>query len=332
MADIRFHGAIDVIISHNHIYRCGDVAGIWLDWMGQGAQVTGNLLHDNLGGYGDFFFEMQHGPILVANNLMLSKGVSFSLNSQGIAFAHNLIGGSINNHRSDDRSTPFHPAHSTQLAGLCDARKGDSGDHRFYNNLFVSSGKLRALDNSALPCFAAGNVFTKGTQPSKLDTAALLKPEFAADVTLTEKPERVVSRLHPGTRLGHRAKPPARDHGAFGEGGGARRAFWKPRRLSLPSQYRLLRPEALPDQSLPWPLRSDQGRQTVPQSLAALPLVIGAFASPWYSGGAPVSKPAWSGWVGWRELGRMETAPAPAALNLAHRPPVTLPRSLASHE
>ena len=189
MADIRFHGAIDVIISHNHIYRCGDVAGIWLDWMGQGAQVTGNLLHDNLGGYGDFFFEMQHGPILVANNLMLSKGVSFSLNSQGIAFAHNLIGGSINNHRSDDRSTPFHPAHSTQLAGLCDARKGDSGDHRFYNNLFVSSGKLRALDNSALPCFAAGNVFTKGTQPSKLDTAALLKPEFAADVTLTEKPD-----------------------------------------------------------------------------------------------------------------------------------------------
>ena len=39
MAGIKFHGAIDVTISRNHIYRCGDVAGIWLDWMGQGARL-----------------------------------------------------------------------------------------------------------------------------------------------------------------------------------------------------------------------------------------------------------------------------------------------------
>ena len=68
MAGIKFHGAIDVVISRNHIYRCGDVAGIWLDWMAQGAQVTGNLMHDNRGA-GDIFCEMQHGPMLVANNL-----------------------------------------------------------------------------------------------------------------------------------------------------------------------------------------------------------------------------------------------------------------------
>ena len=189
MAGIKFHGAIDVVISHNHIYRCGDVAGIWLDWMAQGAQVMGNLLHDNVGGCGDIFFEMQHGPILVANNLMLSKGSAFALNSQGVAFAYNLITGPIGNHCGDDRSTPYHPAHSTQLAGLYNARKGDSGDHRFYNNLFVAPCKLQALDNSVLPCFAAGNVFTKGTQPSKFDTEALVKPDFAADVMLTEKPD-----------------------------------------------------------------------------------------------------------------------------------------------
>ena len=39
------------------------------------------------------------------------------------------------------------------------------------------------------PCCAAGNVFTKGTQPSKFDTEALVKPDFAADVMLTEKPD-----------------------------------------------------------------------------------------------------------------------------------------------
>ncbi|MEI6785859.1 MAG: hypothetical protein WCQ21_33655, partial [Verrucomicrobiota bacterium] len=60
---------------------------------------------------------------------------------------------------------------------------------RFYNNLFVAPCKLQALDNSVLPCFAAGNVFTKGTQPSKFDTEALVKPDFAADVMLTEKPD-----------------------------------------------------------------------------------------------------------------------------------------------
>lgn len=189
MAGIKLHGAIDVVISRNHIYRCGDVAGIWLDWMAQGAQVTGNLLHDNVGGCGDMFCEMQHGPILVANNLMLSKGSAFALNSQGIAFAHNLIGGPIGNARGDDRSTPFHPAHSTQLAGLYNARKGDSGDHRFFNNLFVTPCTMQVMDDSALPCFAAGNVFTKGTKSSKFDTEALQKPDFAVDVMLAEKPD-----------------------------------------------------------------------------------------------------------------------------------------------
>jgi alpha-N-arabinofuranosidase len=183
MSGVKFHGAIDVTISHNHIYRCGDVTGLWLDWMAQGAQVTGNLFHDN--GGGDIFFEMQHGPILVANNLFLSK--RFALNSQGIAFAHNLIAGDIHNNRNDKRSTPFLVAHSTQIAGLYSATNGDSGDHRFYNNLFVAPGNLHSLDDLALPCFAAGNVFTKGSQPSKFDDSPVLAPDFDAGLTLSQK-------------------------------------------------------------------------------------------------------------------------------------------------
>ena len=45
MAGIKLHGAIDVEISRNHIYRT--TLGIWLDWMAQGAHVTGNLLNGN---------------------------------------------------------------------------------------------------------------------------------------------------------------------------------------------------------------------------------------------------------------------------------------------
>ncbi|HTV42267.1 MAG TPA: right-handed parallel beta-helix repeat-containing protein [Candidatus Sulfotelmatobacter sp.] len=184
IAGIKFHGAIDVTISRNNVYRCGGAGGLWLDWMAQGAQVIGNLFHDNSQ---DFFFEMQHGPILVANNLFLSKRIA--LNSQGVAFAHNLVTGLILNDRGDKRSTPFMFAHSTQLAGLYPAANGDSGDHRFYNNLFIAPCSLHAFDNSALPCFAAGNVFTKGSQPSKFDTAALIKPNFDPGVKLTEKPD-----------------------------------------------------------------------------------------------------------------------------------------------
>jgi alpha-L-arabinofuranosidase len=187
MAGIKFHGAIDVTISRNHIYRCGNAAGIWLDWMAQGAHVTGNLMHDNFGGCGDIFFEMQHGPIFVANNLLLSKRRVFEMNSQGIAFAHNLITGGIYSYRGDTRITPFHTGHSTALAGMYPAAQGDSGDHRFYNNLFVAPCNLHAIDGAVLPCFAAGNVFTAGTQPSKFDTDAVLDAKFNPEVKLEKK-------------------------------------------------------------------------------------------------------------------------------------------------
>jgi alpha-N-arabinofuranosidase len=185
MAGIKFHGAIDVVISGNHIYRCGPVAGIWLDWMAQGALVTGNFLHDNSSQ--DMFLEMQHGPILVANNLFLSRNRSVGLNSQGVAFAHNLILGPLAFARGDKRATPFQTAHATEIAGMYPAANGDSGDCRFYNNLFVAPAKLSAMDNVTLPCFAADNVFTEGTQPSKFDAEPLLLPDFDTGVRLEQK-------------------------------------------------------------------------------------------------------------------------------------------------
>lgn len=183
MGGIKFHGAIDVKISGNHIYKVGGVAGIWLDWMAQGAQVTRNLLHDN---QIDIFCEMQHGPLLIANNILLSKEKSFLINSKGLAVVHNLILGPIQNVNLDERNTPFHQAHSTEIAGLFNA---PGGDHRFYNNLYVSACKANELDNSILQVWAKGNVFTKGTQTSKFDSEAMVKPEFDAGVRLTEKPD-----------------------------------------------------------------------------------------------------------------------------------------------
>jgi len=51
----------------------------------------------------------------------------------------------------------------------------------------VAPCNLLALDHSSLPCFAAGNVFTKGTQPSKFEADALLKPDFDPGVKLSQR-------------------------------------------------------------------------------------------------------------------------------------------------
>jgi len=134
----------------------------------------------------DIFCEMQHGPLLIANNIMLSEKMSLLINSKGLAIVHNLILGPIGNTKLDERNTPFHPAHSTQIAGLFNA---PGGDHRFYNNLFVSACNASVLDNSMLQVWASGNVFTKGTQPSKFDREVLVKPEFDAAARITEKPD-----------------------------------------------------------------------------------------------------------------------------------------------
>lgn len=87
-AGIKFHGAVDTILEGNHIHHVDGAAGIWLDWMTQGTRVTGNLMHDN-GERGDLWLEVNHGPYLVDNILLLSGLITHQ--SHGGAFAHNLL-------------------------------------------------------------------------------------------------------------------------------------------------------------------------------------------------------------------------------------------------
>ena len=196
MAGIKLHGAIDVAISHNHIYRCN--RGVWLDWMAQGTRVTGNLFHDNAaasvnwpenwealspGGEQDMFIEVNHGPILVDNNLFLSP---YTVNdrSQGVAFVHNLIAGAFRIVPFDGRETPYHKPHSTEIVAL---HNNPCGDHRFYNNLFVGPCNLGGFDAAQLPVFMAGNAYLNGSKPSKSDTAELIWPDFNPGLKLVEK-------------------------------------------------------------------------------------------------------------------------------------------------
>jgi alpha-N-arabinofuranosidase len=179
MAGIKFHAAIDVEISHNHIY-CAN-RGLWLDWMAQGTHVHANLFHDNQEDE-DLMVEVDHGPFLVDNNILLS-GTSQRIVSQGGAYAHNLFCGGINLTQFDKRLTPFMKAHSTEVAGLHD---NPSGDMRFYNNVFAQAGDLSPYDQARLPMSVKGNVFLGAAKSSTQETAPLLKPDFNPGIKLIE--------------------------------------------------------------------------------------------------------------------------------------------------
>ena len=186
MAGIKLHAAIDVEISHNHIYRT--CRGLWLDWMAQGTHVTSNLFHDNHDQ--DLFVEVDHGPFLVDNNIFLSPMMLLDV-SHGGAYVHNLIAGGMALNPFDGRLTPLHKPHSTELVGL---HNNPCGDDRYYNNLFFNRGDLSKYDAAKLPMWMDGNVFLKGAKPSKNEKNPLVEPEFGPAIKLVEKTDRLLPR------------------------------------------------------------------------------------------------------------------------------------------
>jgi alpha-L-arabinofuranosidase len=180
MAGIKLHAAIDVEISRNQIYRTH--RGLWLDWMAQGARVSENLFYDNQ--LQDLFVEVNHGPFLVDNNIFLSPTSLMDRISQGGAYVHNLFAGVLFVGSTDERLTPFHKAHTTEVVGL---HNNPCGDDRFYNNLFVQHGDLSRYDAASLPVLMDGNVFLKGAKPSKHEKDPLVLPGFDPALKLIEK-------------------------------------------------------------------------------------------------------------------------------------------------
>ena len=196
MAGIKFHGAIDGQISRNHIYRT--VRGLWLDWMAQGTRVSRNLFHENLSE--DLFVEVDHGPFLVDNNVFLSPTALLDM-SEGGAYAHNLMTGKIISTEELQRETPYHPAHSTTVAGLVNIK---GGDNRFFNNIFVGDGTaaepakpdqrhrrvagygLWVYDTREFPLFTGGNIYYNAARPYAEETQPIVQPEFNPRVKLVE--------------------------------------------------------------------------------------------------------------------------------------------------
>lgn len=155
MAGIKLHFANDAVLKNNHIYRT--IRGLWLDWGCQGAQVTGNLFHDN-DVLEDIFVEVCHGPILIANNILLSKK---TLNlSQGIACVHNLIGGEIAGGKdrcAGGRLTFFYEPHGSVSLGKA---PNPGGDLQWDNNILSAQASFDKWDEPYYPIRYDGNVLS----------------------------------------------------------------------------------------------------------------------------------------------------------------------------
>ncbi|WP_111708563.1 NosD domain-containing protein [Lutibacter citreus] len=155
VAGIKLHAPIDVLVAHNYVINT--YKAIWLDWQAEGTRITGNLFANNE--WQDVFVEVSHGPTLIDNNIMLSHS-SLTTASHGVAAVHNLFGGTMRTLPILHRYTPYQLPHSTKLKGV--AAIG-GGDHRFYNNLFVSNEDLtKKLDASGLDAFNDYPVYYDG--------------------------------------------------------------------------------------------------------------------------------------------------------------------------
>ena len=178
---LKLHGAVDVLIANNHVYNCEHWGGIWLDWMAQGARITGNLCHDNSQ---DLMLEVNHGPHLVDHNILLSAG-GVTEASGGGAFVHNLWLGRVNIWTPmTERLTPFFKPHSIEILGTINVAQDDD---RFYNNLFVGGVGTAGYDVHGLMITSDGNVFTHGSAPSKRDHNTVAVEGFDPGVTLTRE-------------------------------------------------------------------------------------------------------------------------------------------------
>ena len=184
---IKFHAAIDTQIRKNRIHDCG--RGLWLDWMTQGTRVSDNLFYDN--SMEDIFLEVNHGPFVVDNNILLSP-VSIRTQSEGGAYVHNLITGVVYMWPDPNRFTPYFLPHSTDMAALTTI---SSGDDRYFNNVFVGSGDkkpkesrykngLENYNDAKLPVWISGNIYYNMAKPSDKDMNFINDSTFNPGVKL----------------------------------------------------------------------------------------------------------------------------------------------------
>jgi len=176
-AAIKFHESVDAVLRGNLIrgvYHQGYGAfGIWMDWGNQGTRITGNIIYNTQAA--TIYLEMDHGPILVDNNVLIGQSVKSW--SEGDVFAHNLLVDCIFDMASDtSRQSQYYRPH-TRIAVGC--KPGVPADDKWFNNIFVRRGLEGVKKASG---YASDyNVFLEGAKKSSFgDEHSIVDPLGAA--------------------------------------------------------------------------------------------------------------------------------------------------------
>lgn len=190
-AAIKFHLSVDTVIRGNLIrgvfHQIQGAFGIWMDFGNQGTRITGNLIYHTEAEA--IFLEMDHGPILVDNNIVIGGGVRS--NSENTVFAHNLFVDCPWNYRPDTRRrSQYYTPHTTIVVGR---KQGVPANDHFYYNLFVRKG-LEGVRET--PGFIADyNVFCEGAQKSVFEKQHSIVMPLRVDPSIDEQPLGAVVRF-----------------------------------------------------------------------------------------------------------------------------------------
>ncbi len=183
-AAIKFHNSVDTVISGNLIrgvYRQEQGAfGIWIDFGNQGIRITGNLIYNTEAA--TVFLEMNHGPTLVDNNVLI--GQPTRSNSEATVFAHNLFVDCGYEYSPDtERRSEYYKPHTTRVAGR---KSGTAQDDKWFNNIFVRYGLDQVKTASG---YASDyNVFLEGAKKSSFGDENSVADPYATGLAVKDHP------------------------------------------------------------------------------------------------------------------------------------------------
>ena len=180
-AAIKFHNSVDTVICDNLIRgvfrQIQGAFGIWIDFGNQGVRITRNIIYDTE--EATVFLEMNHGPTVVDNNVLV--GQSVRSNSEATVFAHNLfVDCGYDYHPDVKRRSGFFEPHTTRPAGR---KTGTAQDDKWFNNIFVRKG-LNGVKPA--PGYVSDfNVFLEGAKPSSFGDGHSITTDDGARFSIT---------------------------------------------------------------------------------------------------------------------------------------------------
>jgi hypothetical protein len=183
-AAIKLHNSVDTVITGNLIrgvYHQQQAAyGIWMDFGNQGTRITGNVIYNTEAE--NIFLEMNHGPALVDDNVLVGKGIRS--NSEATVFAHNLFVDCVHNYNPDTgRRSQYYKPHTTIVIGR---KQGIPQHDKWFNNIFVRQGLDKVKD---APGYTSDyNIFLEGAKKSSFGDEHSVVDPFVTKFTHENHP------------------------------------------------------------------------------------------------------------------------------------------------